>query len=62
MEKAISAVQVDDTTTATDSQKDFIDQLMIEEDRKRGTVEMTTFIQYFKMTGGLPFFLLISFI
>ena len=35
---------------------------MIGEDRKRGTVEMKTFIQYFKMTGGLPFFMLITFI
>jgi hypothetical protein len=35
---------------------------MLEEDRTKGTVSNETYIQYFKMTGGWSFFLLIAFI
>jgi len=33
---------------------------MLDEDRKQGSVDTKTYVQYFRMTGGWPFFLIIT--
>ncbi len=53
---------LDKKTSDPNAPKDEIDELMLVEDREKGSISFATFYQYFSVNGGFWFFFIIIFL